>query len=107
MLLADFGATVVKVEPPGGDPDRSQPGWPTWQRGKESLVVDQQAAADRAALVRLIAGADVCVTSDVPGQVVSREVLDALALEAGNGRLVMLRMPPYLSTGPAPGAGGG
>ncbi len=106
MLLADFGALVVKVEPPGGDPDRSQPGWPTWQRGKESVVVDQRAAADRAALARLIAGADVCVTSDVPGQVVSRDVLDALALEVGNGRLVMLRMPPYLSTGPAPWAGG-
>ena len=37
-MLADFGADVVKVEPPGGDPARSDPGFVVWNRGKRSIV---------------------------------------------------------------------
>ena len=33
-LLADFGAEVTLVEPPGGSPLRSQRAWPFWGRGK-------------------------------------------------------------------------
>ena len=40
MLLADHGAEVVKLEPPGGDPYRSEPGFQTFNRGKHSIVVD-------------------------------------------------------------------
>jgi crotonobetainyl-CoA:carnitine CoA-transferase CaiB-like acyl-CoA transferase len=106
MLLADFGASVVKAEPPGGDPDRSQPGWATWQRGKRSVVIDQRAAADMRVLGELLAGADVCVSSDVPAQTVSRAVLDSLTSQARNPRLVTVRMPPYLGAGTAAWAGG-
>ena len=38
MMLADHGADVVKIEPPGGDPFRDQDGYRGWQRGKRSAV---------------------------------------------------------------------
>ena len=49
LVLADFGATVIKVEPPGGDPFRTLPSAPLWLRGKQSAVLQPGTAADRAA----------------------------------------------------------
>lgn len=63
MLLADHGADVVKIEPPGGDPGRSQLGYRVWQRGKKSAVLDLRAAADREDLHALVRHADVLVES--------------------------------------------
>ncbi|MGH2585167.1 MAG: CoA transferase, partial [Dehalococcoidia bacterium] len=40
MVLRDFGAEVVKVEPPGGDPFRRLAAAPMWLRGKQSIVAD-------------------------------------------------------------------
>ena len=40
MVLADFGAEVVKVEPPSGDTYRSLPAFRQWNRGKRGIVVD-------------------------------------------------------------------
>ncbi|RLT36913.1 MAG: CoA transferase, partial [Chloroflexi bacterium] len=37
MVLADFGADVIKVERPGGDPFRFMPSAPMWLRGKRSV----------------------------------------------------------------------
>ena len=39
MLLADHGALVTKIEPPGGDPFRAQAGYHVWHRGKRSAVL--------------------------------------------------------------------
>ena len=44
MLLADHGADVVKVEPPGGDPFRGTPGYDAWLRGRRSVELDLRAA---------------------------------------------------------------
>ncbi len=63
MVLADFGADVVKVEPPGGDPRRQEPSWPLWLRGKRSVTLDLTRAADQDTLHQLVRGADVLVTS--------------------------------------------
>ncbi|HEY2286629.1 MAG TPA: CoA transferase [Streptosporangiaceae bacterium] len=106
MLMADFGAAVVRIEPPGGDPLRSLPGWATWSRGKQSATMSAGDAAARAALAGLLAGADICVTSDVTAQAVSPAALDALLAEVAGPRLIVLRMPPYLGPGDAPWAGG-
>ena len=46
QLLADFGADVVHVEPPGGSVLRTQPAWPFWGRGKRSIVLDLKDDAD-------------------------------------------------------------
>ncbi len=61
QTLADFGADVVQIEPPGGSPLRRQPAWPFWARGKRSVVLDLDVAEDGAAAQDLAAGADVFV----------------------------------------------
>ena len=40
-VLADFGAEVIKVEPPTGDPLRSHPSWLAWNRGKKSIILKE------------------------------------------------------------------
>ena len=40
MILADFGATVLSIEKPGGDKFRTMGSSPIWMRGKESLTLD-------------------------------------------------------------------
>jgi crotonobetainyl-CoA:carnitine CoA-transferase CaiB-like acyl-CoA transferase len=68
MLLADFGAEVLKVEPPGGDRVRDQPGYLTWNRGKARIVLDLETDQGLAALRTLIAEADVAVFDHAPGR---------------------------------------
>jgi crotonobetainyl-CoA:carnitine CoA-transferase CaiB-like acyl-CoA transferase len=67
MTLADHGADVIKVEPPGGDPLRSYPGSVVWNRGKRSIVLDLHEPGDRDQFLDLIATADVLVESFSPG----------------------------------------
>ena len=67
MILADNGADVVKIEPPGGDWSRDQPGWRMWNRGKGSVVLDLHRPEQRQQAARLAAGADVVVESFRPG----------------------------------------
>ena len=71
-IMSDFGADVIKIEPPGvGDPwrARSSSGAPNdyyWQltsRNKRSLALDLKHEAGRAVLYRLVADADVFVTN--------------------------------------------
>ena len=67
MVLADFGADVIKVEPPGGDPRRDEAAAPMWLRGKRSVELDLAALAGRAQLHGRVRGADVVVASYAPG----------------------------------------
>src|ERR1700676_4255128 len=46
MLLADHGADVVKIEPPGGDPFRGTAGYDVWLRGRRSVVLNLNQAGD-------------------------------------------------------------
>ncbi|MDF1737309.1 MAG: CoA transferase [Minwuia sp.] len=64
MFLAYLGADVIKVEPPEGDKTRHLTGmgrgfFPTFNRGKRSVTLDLKAVAGRAALEKLLQGADV------------------------------------------------
>src|SRR4051794_38300260 len=70
MVLADFGADVVKVEPPGGDRFRALAGSPLWLRGKRSVAADLRTTAGRADLHALVATADVLVVSGPPSRAV-------------------------------------
>src|SRR5579864_2517613 len=67
MILADFGAEVLKVEPPGGDPFRDLAAAPMWLRGKQSLVLDLKSPAGVERLHGLLPAADVVVTAYRPG----------------------------------------
>jgi crotonobetainyl-CoA:carnitine CoA-transferase CaiB-like acyl-CoA transferase len=63
MVLSDFGAEVIKIEPPGGDPFRALPNSPMWLRGKRSIELDLRAAPRRLEAARLAKAADVVVTT--------------------------------------------
>src|SRR5688572_18480367 len=75
MAMADHGARVIKVEPPGGDPGRcigvsdgpSTVFFRNVNRGKESLVIDLKSAGGRTHLLKLCETADVFVESFRPG----------------------------------------
>jgi crotonobetainyl-CoA:carnitine CoA-transferase CaiB-like acyl-CoA transferase len=65
--MADYGAEVIKVEPPGGDPFRFQPAWMSWNRGKQGIVLDLSTTAGREHALQLAGAADVLVESFRPG----------------------------------------
>ena len=111
--LADFGAEVIKIEPPangegpGGDPLRqwrllhngTSVWWQVQSRGKQSVVLDLRDAADRAIVRRLIDEADVLVENFKPGTLEGWG-LSYEELSATNSGLVMLRISGYGQTGP-------
>ncbi len=99
MLLGDFGASVIKVEPPTGDRIRQQPGYLTWNRNKMRAILDIETAEDRATLDALIAAADVVVLDHAPGPLEALG-LDADTLTARHPRLIHVWVPPFGVSGP-------
>lgn len=67
-MLAEHGADVIKVEPPGGDPFRSYHGSAVWHRSRRSIVLDLKDESDLATMWDLIASADVLVEGFRPGK---------------------------------------
>ncbi len=106
--LADFGAEVIKIEPPeGGDPlrqwrllhDGTSVWWQVQSRNKLSVALDLKDAASREVVRELIAQADVLVENFKPG-VMEAWGLGYDVLSAANPGLVMLRISGYGQTGP-------
>jgi crotonobetainyl-CoA:carnitine CoA-transferase CaiB-like acyl-CoA transferase len=98
MLLADNGAEVTKIEPPGGDPFRSLSGYQVWNRGKRSAILDLTVTADREHLLGLAERADVLVESFAPG-VVERLGIDYATVAARNPALIYASISGYGRTG--------
>ena len=111
-VLADLGADVVKVEPPGGCEARRLPPfretddsiegslyWASVSLGKRSVVLDIARPTDRAKLKALIDGADVLIESFDPGYLASIG-LDYATLAARNPGLVYASVTPFGQTGP-------
>lgn len=107
-LLADYGAEVIKVEPPGeGDVMRRWGGlykglglyWPIISRNKKSITLDLRVADGQALLKQLVERADVLVENFRPGTL-ERWSLGFEHLSAANPRLVMVRVTGYGQTGP-------
>jgi crotonobetainyl-CoA:carnitine CoA-transferase CaiB-like acyl-CoA transferase len=94
MLLADHGALVTKIEPPGGDPFRAQAGYHVWHRGKRSAVLDLKSGPDRDTFGALAERADVVIESFAPG-VTERLGIDYPTLSAANDRLVYCSITAY------------
>jgi len=108
LMLADHGAEVIKVEPPGeGDPTRHlgpRDGGETvyfrnLNRGKKSVVVDLKNPQDREALLELCDTADVFIESFRPG-VVERLGVGYEALRARNPRIVYCSISAFGQQGP-------
>ena len=106
MLLADQGADVVKVEPPGGDIARRTAGdgeftamFVSSNRGKRSIALDLKHPAGLEAVRRLIAGADVLVQNFRPGTM-ERLGLDEPSMRALNPELVYVSISGVGETGP-------
>ena len=106
FLLAQAGAEIIKVEPPGGEhlrrrvPSRgvTEP-FAMLNPNKRSIEIDLKAAAGRALLLRLVAKADVCVENFAPG-VMERLGLGEAALRAANPTLVIASGSGYGNSGP-------
>ena len=108
MILAQLGAEVIAVEPPGGsrsrrigpfarevvDAEHSLRHW-AYNRGKRSVVLDLDGSAqDRDALRRLAAGADVLIESAGPGVMAALGLGPAELAEAAGGLAAPLQLEP-------------
>jgi len=113
-VLADWGADVVKVEAPGGDPmrrmlavagggreDLPSPPFDLDNRGKRSIVLDlaEEGGRDREVMARLLGTADVFLTNLRP-DAVGRLGLDPEEVLAAHPRLVYASLTGYGRTGP-------
>ena len=110
-LMADWGATVIKVEPPAGDPQRAvfgalgvadQAGVPPFEidnRGKKSVVLDLRTDEGLATMHGLLAEADVFVSNVRPAGL-ARMGLDPESLTARYPQLVYGLLTGYGSKGP-------
>jgi crotonobetainyl-CoA:carnitine CoA-transferase CaiB-like acyl-CoA transferase len=94
LLLAELGADVIKVEPPGGDPFRQQPGYHVWNRSRRSVVIDLTHEKGNEAFGRLCDGADVLVETFSPGTM-GRLGLSYQDLSKRFPRLVYCSVPAY------------
>src|SRR5688572_16988632 len=99
MMLADLGASVVKVEAPEGDSFRELPGFFGWNRGKRSIALNLKRPEGREIVHRLVAGADVLMENMRPG-VAERLGVGEADLRAMNPRLIYCAVTAFGSTGP-------
>ena len=110
-VMSDFGARVIKIEPPGigdsyrnlfrmrGTPEEIDYFWALDSRNKESLALDLKAPAARAVLEALIRKADVFITN-FPFPIRERLRLRAEDLAHLNKRLIYASLTPYGEHGP-------
>lgn len=111
-LLADLGAAVTKIEPPGGDRGRlrgtyaddeanaeNNLAWWAYNQGKRSATLDLSCADGRELFLRLVARADAVLESFRPGQL-ARWGLSYDELAAVNPAIVLTSVTPFGQTGP-------
>ena len=107
MLLGDYGADVLKIELPAGDPARTH-GWSVkghglwWKviaRNKEAMTLDVRTPEGREIILKLVADADVMTENFRPG-VLEGWGLGPDELHAVNPRLVLLRTTGFGQDGP-------
>jgi crotonobetainyl-CoA:carnitine CoA-transferase CaiB-like acyl-CoA transferase len=113
MQLADLGADVIKVEPPGGDSTRrmagatgtDSPGFSAVNRGKRGIILDLKTSVGQSVFKRLLRRADILIENYRPG--VMREFgLDYAAVAGDHPSLIYASISGYGQTGPDASKGG-
>lgn len=105
LQLADFGADVIKVEPPAGDPLRDwrdrgmELHWKTYARNKRSIVLNLRHGSAKDALLRLIETADVFIENYRPGTLEEINLGPDILFEK-NPDLIIVRVSGFGQTGP-------
>jgi len=105
LQLGDFGADVIKVEPPGGDPlrDWREGGkslhWKTYARNKRSIVLNFRHDGGKDALLRLAATADVLIENYRPGTLEEMGLAPDV-LHKASPNLIIVRVSGFGQTGP-------
>ncbi len=98
MMLADLGAEVIRIDPPGG-PKWKDPAFDMLSRGKRTLTLDLKTADGRDTALDLVRRADVVIENFRPG-VMERLGLGPEALRQVNADIVSLSLPGFASTDP-------
>ncbi len=119
-VLADLGAEVIKVEPPGGCESRFAPPsiatrdgdrasdppdpeaslfWQAFGLGKRSVVLDLECPDDRDRFRALVRGADILIESSTPGEMAEKDLGPENLLEI-NPMLLYVSVTPFGQTGP-------
>ena len=105
-VMADFGADVIKIEPPEGDSyrrlaarHRTDYNWQLTSRGKRALALDLKQAEGQAVMHNLVKQADVLVVNFNAGQLAEYQLQYEL-LRQLNPRLIFAQITGYGSRGP-------
>ncbi|HEY1291584.1 MAG TPA: CoA transferase [Chloroflexota bacterium] len=104
VTLADHGAEVVRVDPPGG-PCWKHPANAMLQRGKRSIVLDLKSSDDRSTAERLIETADIVVENFRPG-VMDRLGLGPVTMTERCAQLIYCSLPGFAADDPRAGMRG-
>ena len=99
-LLADLGADVIKIEPPGAS--LNAPDWRANNANKRLLSLDLESEAGRGAFLKLAAEADFLLETAGPGSTLA-EFFDPDTLRQANPRLIHVSITPFGRTGPRAG----
>ncbi len=105
VMLADLGAEVIKVERPEGDPFRYarggqySPNFLAYNRGKRSIVLDLNVAADRDDLLDLVEQSDVLIENFRPRTLAKLGIVPEV-LRARNARLIHCSITGFGVSGP-------
>lgn len=107
-IFADLGATVVKVEPSGGDLNRFLPPlgptgsglfWDCYSLGKKSVTLDLEHPSGRSDLMRMVGDSDVILESYKPGTLAKWEI-GYEHIRGINPRVILTSITPFGQTGP-------
>src|ERR1700736_2572423 len=99
MILADYGAEVIRLEPPVGDQMWEHPAYLVWQRGKKSVQLAWDSEEGRRQAADLVGGADVFIETLGPGAP-DKLGLGYAEMTARNPQLIYLSITAFGQEGP-------
>lgn len=98
MVMADFGASVIKIEPLKGDPFRKMPSSTTWLRGKKSIAIDLKIHSEQVKLHAYIKNADVVITNARP-KIAKQLGIDSTKILSMNEQIILCNITGFEEKG--------